>query len=316
VIAITHYDISPGLTSRSIAIAIHEETDGTNTNDDRAQTGMANANITECKYWRQGGTVTSITTSDLTNLNDAYSSGGFKEAGVGWYRLDLPNAAIAAGGANWVIVWIKTDTKNGKGSVRINLTGAPADIIAIDGSVITGSGHITGAIPADVVAWKNFGVPTPDTAGYPKSTIKSGTGTGEISLTAGLVVLQDGSITTAKFAGNAITAAVIADNAIDRATFAADTGLQTVRSGLCQSGSTSTTIKLDSGASATNQMYRFLGVKITGGTGVGQPPMWVIDYNGTSKVATVLGTWLVTPDNTSTFALLDGLPYWCGGTLI
>lgn len=40
-------------------------------------------------------------------------------------------------------------------------------------------------LDTSVVQWTGTAVATPDTAGYPKVTVKSGTGTGEISLTSG-----------------------------------------------------------------------------------------------------------------------------------
>lgn len=109
---------------------------------------------------------------------------------------------------------------------------------------------------------------------------------------SGTVTLTDGSLTAAK----------IADGAIDRATFAADTGLQTVRSNTAQSGSTSTSIKLDASASSTTDIYKGNRVLITGGTGAGQERT-ITAYNGGSKQATVSRAWITTPDNTSTFAI-------------
>lgn len=61
-------------------------------------------------YWRQGGIRVAITVSDLTNVNDAYSSGGWKQVDAtnqpGAYRFDVPDAAFDVG-ADWVIVSIK-----------------------------------------------------------------------------------------------------------------------------------------------------------------------------------------------------------------
>lgn len=45
-------------------------------------------------------------------------------------------------------------------------------------------------LPANVVQWSGTNVASPDTAGYPKVTVKSGTGTGEVSLSSGLVRLS------------------------------------------------------------------------------------------------------------------------------
>lgn len=48
-------------------------------------------------YTRPGSTRTSISLSDLAAVDSAFSSGGIKHIGSGWYRLDVPDAAIAAG---------------------------------------------------------------------------------------------------------------------------------------------------------------------------------------------------------------------------
>lgn len=49
-----------------------------------------------------------------------------------------------------------------------------------------------GDIKIDVQSWAGTAVASPDTAGYPKVTIKSGTGTGEISLSSGAVLTRAG----------------------------------------------------------------------------------------------------------------------------
>ncbi len=50
-------------------------------------------------------------------------------------------------------------------------------------------GYVANA-PVSVAQWNGTNVATPDTAGYPKITVKSGTGTGEVSLSSGAVLLQ------------------------------------------------------------------------------------------------------------------------------
>jgi hypothetical protein len=66
----------------------------------------------------------------------------------------------------------------------------------------------------NVSGWNGTAVASPHTAGYPVVTVKDGTGTGEIDTTSGGVLV-------AAFAANSITAAAIADSAIDANTFAA-----------------------------------------------------------------------------------------------
>lgn len=50
----------------------------------------------------------------------------------------------------------------------------------------------TDLLDVSVTQWTGTAVASPDTAGFPKVTIKSGTGTGEISLSSGRVAVQAG----------------------------------------------------------------------------------------------------------------------------
>lgn len=85
---------------------------------------------------------------------------------------------------------------------------------------------------ADVTAWNSAAVATPDTAGYPKVTIKDGTGTGELDTTSGGVLV-------AAFANNAITAAAINADALTAAKFASDVTTE-LQSGLATASALST----------------------------------------------------------------------------
>lgn len=118
----------------------------------------------------------------------------------------------------------------------------------------------------------------------------------------GALPVSTGGIASTAFAAGAINAAAIADGAIDRATFAADTGLQTIRSNTAAAGAAGT-LTLDASASATNDFYNLCWVYLTGGTGAGQIRL-ITDYVGATQVATVSPNWVTTPDNTSTFAVL------------
>ena len=63
---------------------------------------------------------------------------------------------------------------------------------------------------------------------------------------------------------------------------------------------TSNSITLDNSASAVDDHFKDLYIRITGGTGVGQLRL-ITAYNGTTKVATISGTWDVIPDSSSTY---------------
>src|SRR4051812_38264408 len=95
--------ILAGSTSLSLPVVLRDDTGA-------EITAKVAADMT-AYYWRQGGSPTAISLSDLAAIGSAYSSGGVKEADAthmaGTYRLDVPNAAIATG-ADWVIIALYT----------------------------------------------------------------------------------------------------------------------------------------------------------------------------------------------------------------
>ncbi len=160
-------------------------------------------------------------------------------------------------------------------------SGAITVTVQVATSVITGDAYsrlgapVGASISADIAAVKAI-LPTALVAGRMDSSVGA--------MVAGIV-----------------TATVIADNAIDRATFAVDTGFQTIRSNTAQAGA-STTITLDASASSVTDFYKNTKVYLTGGTGVGQERA-ITAYNGTTKVATV-STWATNPAVGTTFAIV------------
>ncbi len=83
--------------------------------------------------------------------------------------------------------------------------------------------------------------------------------------------------------------------------------LSPIRTGSCQSGSTSTTIKFDTGASSVDDFYNNDTVYTTSGTGAGQARK-ILDYVGATRVATVRA-WVTTPAVTD-FAILPDTSAW------
>jgi len=65
---------------------------------------------------------------------------------------------------------------------------------------------------------------------------------------------------------------------------------------------TASSIVLDASASAVNDHFKDLFVRITSGTGVGQIRQ-ITAYNGTTKEATISGTWTTIPDSSSTYTI-------------
>lgn len=89
----------------------------------------------------------------------------------GVYYLDLTSTEM---NADTVCVLVKSSTT---GAVPVVLTLYPQE---------------AGDIQVNPTYWNGTAVATPDTAGYPKVTIKSGTGTGELSLSSGRALIQSG----------------------------------------------------------------------------------------------------------------------------
>lgn len=85
-------------------------------------------------------------------------------------------------------------------------------------------------------------------------------------------------------------------------TISGNTG--TIYTGTCpsQAGMTSTQIKLDSGASSTNNVYRYDVISIVSGTNAGDSRI-ITGYVGSTKVATVDADWTTQPDGTSVFEI-------------
>lgn len=84
--------IKAGSADKSVIIRIVDSTDGT---PEEGVTSIT-AGIA-LWYRREGATKTAISLSDLTALDDAHSDGGILHIDDGYYRLDLPDAAFAAG---------------------------------------------------------------------------------------------------------------------------------------------------------------------------------------------------------------------------
>ena len=86
--------IKAGTTDVSVVIRIIDSSDGT------PETGVVfNTSGIDLWYRREGAASVDITEADLSTpaLTDAHADGGFLHINDGWYRLDLPDAACAAG---------------------------------------------------------------------------------------------------------------------------------------------------------------------------------------------------------------------------
>jgi len=92
--------IQRGSTDQSVVLRIIDESTGI------PETGVLwNTAGIDLWYRREGATKTSIVEATLATLDAAHADGGFLAIGDGYYRLDLPDAAVAtAAGVNGVMV--------------------------------------------------------------------------------------------------------------------------------------------------------------------------------------------------------------------
>lgn len=264
--------------------------------------GVPNVNV---KTWNDLTTVALPLVPTTAGRTLDVSAGG--EAGVDWANVGSPTTSLALTGTTIAttqkvdLETIKTNPVVNAGTVTFPTTATLASTTNITAGTVTTATNVTtvNGLAANVITASSIAADAITDAKVASDvTIASVTGavgsvTGNVG---GNVTGSVGSVAT-----GGITAASIADGAIDRATFAADTGLVTIRSNTATAGA-GTTITLDASASAVDDFYNNTIIFITGGTGVGQA-RFISDYVGATKVATV-PTWITNPDNTSTFAII------------
>lgn len=97
-----HGGIKAGSVDVSIPVLLRKTADNTEL------TGVVAASVT-ASYWRQSGTRTAITVSDLGSVGGVHSDGGWIAVDganmPGLYRFDLPDAALST--TDWVVIAIK-----------------------------------------------------------------------------------------------------------------------------------------------------------------------------------------------------------------
>ncbi len=221
--------IAKGATSQSVYFDV---LDSTSTTGGR-KTGLAFDTIGLTAYYiRQGAAAVSITLASQTAAG-AWTSGGFAEVSSsnapGVYRLDVPDAAFAAG-ADSVVVVLKGATGMVQVSKEIQLAPANWNLMAIDGNgrmdivKISGTTQTARDIGASVLVSAGTGTGQLDiTSGRIKADVayfggSAGTFTGgrpevNASHVAG-TAWASGAITAGAFAADSITASAIAADAI------------------------------------------------------------------------------------------------------
>lgn len=193
----------------------------------------------------------------LVSALDHASTGIFlsKNGGTLTIRHATVTASTYDAYGNYKVTLDTTDT-NTLGVLRMQFAAASTNLPVWQDFMVVPANVWDSMFGADLldvstVQWTGTNVATPDTAGYPKVTVKSGTGTGEINLSsgradanttyiagaavststaqlgvnavqAGGTAWGSGAITSGAFATGAITATAIAADAIGASELAAD----------------------------------------------------------------------------------------------
>ena len=133
------YTILAGTVDVSVVCRAIDSADGTpETAFDHATTGI------DLKYRREGAANVDITEAALAALTTAHTDGGVEQIGNGYFRLDLPDAACAAGVSGVLVHGVAT------------------------GMVIIGCYINLTPVPVDVRQWLGTAAATPTVAGVPE----------------------------------------------------------------------------------------------------------------------------------------------------
>ena len=265
--------VAANSTDVTVTVRIVDSTDGT------PETGVVyNTSGIDLEYWRYGAnSVTDITEATQT-VSGAHSDGGFVHLGNGYYRLDLPDAAVASGASAVEIMGTVTGMVVIGGTVELS----PAVSVASGGIVAASFG--SGAIDATAIAADAIGASELATDAIGAAEIATDAiGANEIAASAiGASEIADGGITSAEFGTGAITATVVAADAIGASEVAADVSTELL-TGLANLAVNVAQVSGDSTAADTLETW-------LDGTAGSAIPLGIVDQ-GTAQSAT--GTTLV-----------------------
>lgn len=302
--------IIPGTQSFSLDVFIQDPSGA-------PRTGLAFNTAGLKAYYRRGGNgaATAITLATLANAVAAYSSGGFVEIDSsnmpGWYRLDVPNAAIDVGADSVAIVLSGASTMT-PCNARLALKGLTNEL-RVNKAQAGAAGSITldsGASSTDDLYNRNV------------ITIVRGTGAGQSRYISDYVGSSKVASVTPNWVTNPDTSSVFSITSYGLDSVALDTlidaiwdeqrsghvlsdtfgGLfQALNDGTAQAGGAGT-ITLAAAASAVDSFYNGAILQIISGTGAGQFRQ-IASYVGSTRVATIVGSWSTQPNNTSRYLL-------------
>jgi hypothetical protein len=193
-----NYTYKAGSTSKSVTLRIIDATTGV-----PITSAVFNSAGMDLQYRREGAASVAITEATLAALTTAWSSGGFLHIGNGYYRLDLPDAALAAGSDGVLVhgvvtgmvvigAYVQLVAYDPYDTVRLGLTALPNAAAEAAGGLYTrgtGAGQLNqpanGRVDTNVVTIAGTTQTARDLGA--SVLLSSGTGTGQLDFTAGVV---------------------------------------------------------------------------------------------------------------------------------
>ena len=273
------------------------------------------ANMTQVNAHNVTDTASGVLDVNAKNLGGTAQTGRdvgasvLLSAGTGTGQLDFTSGVVKANATQWL----------GGTIPAVNVTGVPL----VDAKYLLGTIFATpataGIIDANVKNMNNVAATSITTINANQGTTQplNFTGTaGSALVKSDMVDVAGAAVSTssAQIGVNAVNiagqaAALDANNRLKvdvddwGGTAVGSVPIDTIfiRSGTAQAGGAST-ITLDAGASATDNIYKNETVFIRSGTGAGQANI-IASYVGSTKVATMANAWITNPDSTSVFTL-------------
>lgn len=308
------YKLKAGSTDVSVVVRIVDNTTGL------PETGLVfNSAGMDMEYRREGGGNVNITEVTLASLSTAHADGGFLEIGNGYYRLDLPDAAVASGASGVLVHGTVT------GAMVI---GCYIQLVAYDpfDAGDLGLTALTGHTPQTGDSFARLGAPAGASIAADLAAIEAqtddigaaGAGLTAIPWNAAWDAEVQSEVTDALNAydpptqAEIPTAAAIADAVWDEQTWdhrapgTAGAAIHPIDSNQAQAGSTATTIVLNASHVYGDDDLNGCVIQITDGTGYGQARI-ITDYVGATDTATVSPAWEITPDDTSEYVIHRGV---------
>jgi hypothetical protein len=274
--------IQAGATDQTVTVKIIDADDGL-----PVTTAAFDTSGIDLEYWRHGANAATDITEATQTANGAHSDGGFVHIGHGIYRLDLPDAAVAAGATAVEVYGTITGMIVIGGTVDLS---PPANVVQFGG---TNGTFATGRPEVNTTHIAGSAVSTSSAQIGVNVVNAGGTAWGSGAITANVIAtdaigeleVADGAINAGALASDTITAAKIASDVSTEINANVLTALGIQTGTVTISSQTSFTL---SAGSADDNAYNDWAILIIDQSTAAQKALGVVDdYTGASKTVTL-----------------------------